>query len=86
MNWKKVILEKDGFPVKVYVNEKDSRAIMFPLFGKYFSFNSDVSALDLAVQIIFHVQREDGNPQNIFSFSSYENSKEDTLVIYQEAA
>lgn len=85
-NWKKVILDKDGSPVKVYVNEDDSRAIMFPLFGKYFSFSSDVSALDLAVQIIYHKFSDNEPIPSLLTYRSYLSSQEDTAIIYQEAA
>lgn len=85
-NWKKVILEKDGCQIKIYVNESDSRAVMFPLFGRYFTFSSDKSALDLATSIIFHIGSDEPVHQNVISYQSYLNSQEDTQIIYQEAA
>jgi hypothetical protein len=85
-NWKKVILHKDDMPVRVYVNADDTRAIVFPLFGRYFVVNSDKSALDLFVEILFHIPSDDAIPSGIRNYSQYVNSQEDTQVIFQEAA
>jgi hypothetical protein len=84
--WKLVMLEKDGFPVKVYVNHDDSRCIVFPLFGRYHGVNSDKSALDLCIQIMFHVCHEYEHPGGVTTFAQYESCKEDTQIIFQEAA
>ena len=86
MRWTKVMLEKDGFPVKVYVNEDDSSCYVFPLFGRYHGVHSDKSALDLCIQIMFHVAHEYEHPGGICTYAQYESSKEDTAIIYPEAA
>lgn len=82
MKWKKVVLFKDKVPIKVYVNHFDTKAIIFPLFGKYFSISSDMSALDLTVQIIFH-KFEDST---IAQYGQYIRSTEDTALIFKEVA
>jgi len=86
MRWTKVMLEKDGFPVKVYVNPDDSRCAVFPLFGKYHTVSSDKSALDLCIQLMFHKSSEYGSSTGIETFGQYCRSSEDTAIIYQEAA
>jgi hypothetical protein len=84
--WKKVILEKDGFPIKVYVNCDDSRCAIFPLFGKYHTVTSDKSALDLCIHLIFHVYKETSPVAGMTTYAQYISSKEDTAFILQEAA
>lgn len=84
--WKKVILYKNEMPVKVYVNEDDTRAIVFPLFGRYHGVNSDKSALDLCIEIMFWIPTDHGQPGGVQNYSQYLNCQEDTLVIYREAA
>lgn len=79
--WSKVVLHKEGFPITVYVNADDTRCVTFPLFGKYFQFSSDTSALDLCVQVTFHVS-SDWNPvPRISTYAQYENSQEDTAIL-----
>lgn len=80
MNWTLTEVEFSGNKVKVYVNGDDSRAIVFPPFGKYFSLLSDNSALDFAVSFIFFSSSRDIN------YTQYLSSQEDTSVIFQEAA
>lgn len=84
--WKKVILHKDEVPVKVYVNEDDSYCVVFPLFGRYHGIRSDKSALDLCIQIMFHVYRESEHPGGLSTYAQYESSKEDTAIIFKDAA
>ena len=86
MQWKKVILEKDGFPVKVYVNEDDTHCVVFPLFGKYHGVYSDKSALDLCVQVMFHVSSDWSHPGGVTTYAQYESSTEDTAIIFKDAA
>ncbi len=86
MNWKKVILYKDDVPVKVYVNQDDSQCYVFPLFGRYYGVHSDRSALDLCVQIMFHVASEYPRESGVTTFGQYLSSQEDTAIIYQQAA
>jgi hypothetical protein len=86
MRWKKVTLEKDGFPVKVYVNEDDTHCVVFPLFGRYHGVRSDKSALDFFIQILFHVSREYDHPGGIATYAQYESSQEDTAVIFKDVA
>ena len=80
------MLEKDGFPVKVYVNSDDSRCAVFPLFGRYHTVSSDKSALDLCIQILFHRSSDYDQPCGVVSFAQYQSSQEDTAVIFKEAA
>lgn len=80
--WKKISVMKEMMEVKIYVNENDSRAVIFPLFGKYFCFSSDESALDLAVSMIHYKSSSDFN----FTYGNYLNSQEDTAIIELEAA
>lgn len=84
--WKKVILHKDEMPVTVYVNKDNSHCVVFPLFGKYYGVHSDKSALDLCVQIMFHVQRDYPHPGNVITFGQYLSCQEDTASIALEAA
>lgn len=60
--------------VKVYVNEGNSQAIVFPSFGRYYRVSSDTNALDLATSLLFHVTHN-------ITYNSYINSLEDTAVI-----
>lgn len=85
-NWKKVIIEKDGCPVKVYVNETDTRCVVFPLFGRYHSVSSDKSALDLFIEVLFHKFSDFDVPAGVVTYTSYVSSQEDTAIILQEAA
>lgn len=66
-----------GFQVKVYVNEANDTAVVFPLFGKYYVLRSDVSALDFATDFII-----DKPHNNVVSFESYLSQFEDTAIIY----
>lgn len=84
--WTKIILEKQGWPVKVYVNHDDSRCVIFPLFGRYSVCSSDKSALDLWIMLMFHVSSETGETYGVKNFGEYCRSSEDTAIIYQEAA
>lgn len=86
MKWTKVILHKEEFPIKVYVSEDGHQAVVFPLFGKYFGVYSDKSALDLTIQVIFHVCSDIPIPAGVHTYKQYVDSQEDTAVIYQEAA
>lgn len=81
MTWNKVILHKDGCPIKVYVTEDGHRAIVFPLFGRYFGVLSDKSALDLTIQVIFHVCSDIPIPAGVHTYQQYVDSQEDTAVI-----
>lgn len=85
-NWNKIILHKQGMPIKVYINQDQSCAVVFCLFGKYSTFRSDKSALDLAVEIIFHVISDDSIPQMMYSYSQYLNCQEDTVNLRLEEA
>jgi hypothetical protein len=80
MTWDKTIIDFNGFPVKVYTNEANTQAIVFPPFGKYFSVSSDRSALDFAVTFIFFTS------SNEVSYTQYLSSQEDTSIIFQEVA
>ena len=86
MNWTKVVLQKGDVPVKVYVNREDTRCFVFPLFGKYYGVHSDKSAIDLCIQIMFHIATEYPNPGGIRTLDQYISSQEDTAITYQEAA
>jgi hypothetical protein len=79
MNWTLTVVDFSGNKVKVYVSSDNSRAIVFPPFGKYFSLHS-ASALDFAVSFIFFSSSKDIN------YTQYLSSQEDTSVIFQEAA
>lgn len=74
--WTKHVIYKQGFPIKVYVNEDNTRAVMFFCFGRYSTLRSDVSALDFAISIIFHK----GN-NGVLTFEAYNISMEDTAII-----
>jgi len=78
MKWTMTEVVFSGNKVRVYVNSDNSRAIVFPPFGKYFSLHS-ASALDFAVSFIFFTS-------NNISYIQYLSSQEDTSVIFQEAA
>lgn len=86
MKWNKMVLHKDEMPVKVYVNQDDSYCVVFPLFGKYYGVHSDASALDLCIQIMFHVSSDFSSSTNVLTFGQYLSSQEDTAIIYQQAA
>jgi len=81
MTWTRITIDSEGHPVTVYINGDDTRAIGFPMFGKYFSLSSDKSALDMATSFIFN-----HSPNKELSFTQYINSQEDTGIIYQEVA
>lgn len=84
--WKKITLHKDGWPVKVYVNQDDTYCVVFPLFGKYHGVYSDVSAIDFCIEIMFHRGSDSVVPAGVCGYSQYLSSQEDTAVIFQEAA
>jgi len=69
----------DGFPVKVYVNQANTQAYVFPLFGKYFGLLSDENVLDFATNFIINK-----NHNNVISFAAYQSQDEDTAVIYMD--
>lgn len=79
--WKKTILHKEEIPVRVYVNENDTSAVVFPLFGRYYRVSSDESALDLVLSCVYELKAV-----NTISYLQYTNSQEDTQVIFEEAA
>lgn len=80
--WELLTVLKDDMPIKVYVNKNDTKAVIFPLFGKYFTVNSDRSAKDLMVEFIFNASNDFG----IKTYLQYEVSQEDTAIINQKAA
>jgi hypothetical protein len=80
MKWTKTVVDFESYQIKVYVNEDNTRAVIFPLFGRYFGLRSDVSALDMAVYFIFFT------PTREVSYLQYLSSQEDTSIIFQEAA
>lgn len=82
--WKKIILYTEGMPVKVYVNQHDTRTVVFPLFGRYHGISSDKSALDLTVEIMFHVTKTD-SVLGVRRYSQYIDCQEDTAITDKEA-
>ena len=80
MTWKKVSFHIGDYPVSVYVNETDTRAVVFPLFGRFYGVWSDTSAIDLVTTLLFL------NPSRTITYTQYVNSQEDTAIIYQESA
>lgn len=68
------IIVVEGYKVKVYVNSSNTLAVIFPLYGRYYSIRSDVNALDLATSLLFHTS-------NNVTYNSYVNSLEDTVSI-----
>ena len=80
MNWIKTMVEFEGHQIKVYVSSDNSRAVIFPPFGRYFGIISDKSALDMAVAFIFFTSNKE------ISYVQYLSSQEDTSIIFQEAA
>lgn len=77
MAYKLHVIYKGIWPIKVYINETNTRAICFYLFGRYSSIRSDCNALDLAVD--FHLNRSDA--PTVIGFEAYKNSLDDTQVI-----
>lgn len=80
MKWTLTVVDFETYRVKVYVNDANSHAVIFPPFGRYFGIRSDKSALDMAVSFIFFTSSKD------ITYSQYLSSQEDTSVIYQNAA
>jgi hypothetical protein len=80
MTWNKVVVHVDNFPVSIYINEDSSRAVIFPLFGKYYGLSSDQCALTLAISFMFQRLRQD------MTYTQYLTSQEDTNPLYQEAS
>lgn len=74
--WTKHVILANGFPVKVYVNQGNSKVFIFPLFGRCFGLISNTNALDFAVT--FLVARSN----NVISMDSYNSSLEDTTPTY----
>lgn len=77
--WLPFIIMVQDFPVKVYVDLYNERAIIFPLFGKYFSVRSDVNALDFATSLLLHKLGAQHNCD--IKYDSYLGMTEDTQVI-----
>ena len=74
--WTMYPIMTGGFPVKVYINEANDTAVVFPLFGRYFQLRSDKSVLDFATNFIVN-----NNHANVISFESYRTQDEDTAII-----
>lgn len=71
---------KDGYLIKCYTNESNTRTICFHLFGRYSSYTSDTNSLDLAIGMIFFRYSElNNNP--MATLNSYESSLEATVNI-----
>lgn len=81
MNWTKVVIHVNEYPVTIYVNSDDSRAIVFPAFGRLYGLRSDESAMTMAVSFVL-----DPPSKEVFTHSRYLTSQEDTAIIFQEAA
>lgn len=81
MNWKKVVVHVSEYPVTIYVNSQDTRAIVFPAFGRFYGLWSDDSALTMAVSFVINPPSKE-----IVTHASYLSSQEDTAIIFQEAA
>ena len=83
MKWTKVFLHKDGFPIKAYVNKDNTKAYVFPLFGRYYGIDSDKSAIGLCFTAIFHVSSQNNlnSTREMLTFDQYLSSQENTAVI-----
>lgn len=81
MNWKKVVVHVDEYPVTIYVNSKDTRAVVFPIFGRFYGLWSDESALTFAVSFVINPPSKE-----VMTHAKYLSCQEDTAVIFQEAA
>lgn len=77
--WTRTIIEVKGFPVKVYVNEPKTEAVLFYCFGRYSKLscynNPGMDVLDFATDFLL------GTEDNVIKFSDYENSFENTAII-----
>lgn len=80
INFSCKIIDVSGYSVKVYVNRSNDTAVVFPLFGRYYIIRSDVNALDLAVNMLFHETVNDICYKQL-TYSSYLSSQEDTVAI-----
>lgn len=78
--WTKNVIEIKGFPVKIYTNADQTRAVVFFLFGRYMclSYDGVGNVLDFAVDLLV------GNVGNTISFNNYLHSTEDTALIQIE--
>lgn len=72
-------------PLKAYVNNSNTIAVVFPSFSRYYRVNSDVNALDLLTSIVFHTTIND-IAYNTITYISYLNSLENTAIINLDKA
>ena len=73
----KHVIQKDGFPIKIYVNADNSQAYVFPAFGRYFGLHSDTGVLDFALTFLL----AKNSTNNVISMASYVSSQEETALI-----
>jgi hypothetical protein len=73
--WTKYVIMVSGFPVKVWVNPAQTKAVLFYLFGRYSRLSSDINVLDFATDFLL----SNDNTQNV-TFTNYLNGLEDTAV------
>lgn len=81
MNWTKVVIHVHEYPVTIYVNSKDTRAVIFPAFGRFYVLWSDSSVTTMAVSFVINPPSKE-----VMTHERYLSSQEDTAIIYPEAA